>query len=121
MRHAQSLLETQEKLKGSLQDAFTFVEGMPHNRLWQLLAREALTQRNFQLAIKAFVLKDDYKSVQFVKQVRCHSFVRGKLFCPWQTLLSGFVCSLLRCLPSAFANRPFWDFPCVVSAVLCIC
>lgn len=70
MQQAQSLTETQERLGKSLQEAFTFVENMPHNRLWQLLAREALLQRNFQLATKAFVLKDDYKSVQFAKQVR---------------------------------------------------
>jgi hypothetical protein len=66
---ALSLAQTEEKLQVSLKDAFAFAETLPHPRLWRLLAHEALKQRNFQLAVRAFVLRDDYKSVQFVKQV----------------------------------------------------
>jgi hypothetical protein len=84
VRQAQSLQETKEKLATSLEDAVAFVEGVPHKRLWQLLAKQALQQHNFPLAIKALVLKDDYKSVQFVKQVRqseklCMAFVMHHL------------------------------------------
>ena len=71
VHHARSLTDTLAHLDTSLQDAFAFVERTPHKRLWQLLANEALQKGEYALAIKAFVLQDDYKSVQFVKQVRC--------------------------------------------------
>jgi hypothetical protein len=66
---AASLTETKKRLEVSLEDAFSYVEGMPHKRLWELLSMRALKEHNFQLAKKALVLKDDYKSIQFVKQV----------------------------------------------------
>jgi hypothetical protein len=72
---AAGLQETQKRLSVSLEDAFSYVEGMPHKRLWGILSERALREQNYQLAIKAMVLKDDYKSIQFVKQVWCHQLL----------------------------------------------
>ena len=69
VHETRSLLETRELLESNLEDGFKFVELTPHPRLWQLLGEAALIQSDFPSAIKAFVLKNDYKCVQFVKQV----------------------------------------------------
>ena len=67
---AQSLATTQERLAEGLDTAFEYVERMPHRRLWRLLSARALQDRNFEAAIKAKVLEDDYGAVQFIKQAR---------------------------------------------------
>lgn len=69
LHETRSLTNTRELLASDVEKAFTAVESMPHKRLWLLMAEAALVQLNFQLAIKSFVLKDDYKGVQYVKQV----------------------------------------------------
>lgn len=70
LHETRSFTDTRDLLATDIQAAFDFVETSPHKRLWLLMAEAALVQLNFQLAIKAFVLKDDYKGVQYVKQVR---------------------------------------------------
>lgn len=69
VQKACSLSAAEEKLASSLAEGFAQVENRPHKRLWKLVGRAALQQHQYQMAIKAFVLQDDYKSVQFTKQV----------------------------------------------------
>lgn len=57
-------------LGSSLEDAFALVEKCPHQRLWSMLGKAALHGRQFQLAIKSFVRINDYKTIQYIKQVR---------------------------------------------------
>lgn len=70
VKPAQSLAATQERLAEGLEEAFAYVDAVPHRRLWRLLATRALQERNFALAIKAKVLEDDFAAVQFIKQAR---------------------------------------------------
>jgi hypothetical protein len=81
VQKARSLLESTAKMQVSLKDAFAFAETVPHPRLWHELATEALRRHDFGLAIKGFVLKDDYKTVQFVKQA-CTYAVSCASACP---------------------------------------
>lgn len=75
VQKAKSLSEAEARLASSLAEGFAQVEARPHKRLWKLLGHAALRQHQYAMATKAFVLQDDYKSVQFVKQVR-HVLIR---------------------------------------------
>jgi hypothetical protein len=66
---AKSLSNVRDALEQSLDDAFALVDDAPHKRLWQLLGNEAIRRSAFEHAIKAFVRIQDYKRIQFVKQV----------------------------------------------------
>lgn len=67
---AAALRESQKLLKeSSLAEAFAFVEGSPHPRLWRLIAETALQKLDFVVADKAFVQRQDYMGVQFVKRL----------------------------------------------------
>lgn len=66
---AQVLKDTASTLLTSFEDAFRFVERCPHKRLWTLLGDHAISRREFQHAVKAFVRLNDYNRIQFTKQV----------------------------------------------------
>jgi len=65
LREARELLE-----KVSLADAYAFVEGNAHPRLWRLLAEAALQTLELGVAEKAFVHYGDYVGIQFVKRLQ---------------------------------------------------
>lgn len=65
----QSLRNVESLLNSSLDEAFALVEKCPHQRLWGMLGKTALQRRQFQLAIKSFVRMNDYKTIQYIKQV----------------------------------------------------
>lgn len=66
---SQSLRNVESLLSCSLDEAFALVEKCPHQRLWAMLGKEALRKRQFQLAVKSFVRMNDYKTIQYIKQV----------------------------------------------------
>lgn len=66
---AQILKDTVSYLFTSFEDAFRFVERCPHKRLWTMLGDHALSSRQFQHAVKAFVRLNDYNRIQYTKQV----------------------------------------------------
>ena len=66
---SQSLRNVESMLSCSLDEAFALVEKCPHQRLWGMLGNTALQKRQFQLAIKSFVRMNDYKTIQYIKQV----------------------------------------------------
>ena len=66
---SQSLRNVESLLSCSIDEAFALVEKCPHQRLWGMLGKTALQQRQFQLAIKSFVRMNDYKTIQYIKQV----------------------------------------------------
>jgi hypothetical protein len=66
---SQSVRNVESLLSSSLDEAFNQVEKCPHQRLWGMLGKTALQQRQFQLAIKCFVRMNDYNAIQYIKQV----------------------------------------------------
>jgi hypothetical protein len=89
---AQSLRKAEALLDSSLDEAFTFAEGVPHHRLWHMLGRRALQQQMFDLAIKGFVRMHDYKTIQYIKQVCAHTcfkyYTASQLFTTRSDLLT---------------------------------
>lgn len=47
-----------------MDDAYAFVDGNSHPRLWRILAEHALEQLDFSMADKAFVRCADYQGIQ---------------------------------------------------------
>ncbi|KAL0238794.1 hypothetical protein PCE1_004486 [Barthelona sp. PCE] len=64
LRDARHLLD-----EVSLKDAFQFINDNPHDRLWRMLGRYALSVENLDIALKAFIRCSDYPSIQFVKSI----------------------------------------------------
>ncbi|RNF26815.1 WD repeat domain 35 [Trypanosoma conorhini] len=65
LREAREALETM-----SIKEAYMYVEGHPHPKLWALLAEHALAQLDFDHAEMAVVRCGDYPAIQFVKRVK---------------------------------------------------
>lgn len=71
MFEGRSLRDTRELLKTTTaEDAYAFVDGAPHPRLWRILAEHALEGLDFAMADKAFVRCADYQGIQLVKHLR---------------------------------------------------
>uniref|UniRef100_A0A7S0R8E2 Anaphase-promoting complex subunit 4 WD40 domain-containing protein n=1 Tax=Chlamydomonas leiostraca TaxID=1034604 RepID=A0A7S0R8E2_9CHLO len=71
MYETRSLRDTRELLKSaSSEDAYSFVDGNSHPRLWRILAEHALEGLDFVMADKAFVRCADYQGIQFVKHLQ---------------------------------------------------
>lgn len=64
---------------GSLQESYKRILEDPHERLWELLAEEALTRLDFPHAEMAIIAKKDYPSLQFVKRVKALDDPRKQL------------------------------------------
>lgn len=67
-----SILREVRKLlmEGRMSDAYKYILENPHEKLWTLLAEEALTKQDFPHAEMAIIAKKDYPSLQFVKRVK---------------------------------------------------
>eukprot|EP00798_Chlamydomonas_sp_ICE-L_P009063 gene9063-16189_t len=71
MYETRSLRDTRDLLKTtSMEDAYSFVDGNCHPRLWRILAEHALEGLDFAMADKAFVRSADYQGIQFVKHLQ---------------------------------------------------
>ena len=65
-----SLRDTREMLgRISTEDAYEFIEGHSHPRLWRLLAEHALQRLDLPLVDKAFVRCGDYHGIQLAKKL----------------------------------------------------
>lgn len=66
------LLKAKSKLnsKNELKEGAKFIEENPHPQLWKLLAEKALNLLEFSIAEKAFVMIQDWASLQFLKRLK---------------------------------------------------
>jgi len=65
MRKTKEILE-----KGTVHEAYSFVEDRPHPKLWKLCAEAALKAKELAVADKCFVHCADYGSIHFVKRLK---------------------------------------------------
>jgi len=69
--HTKSLRDTHQLLQTvPISEVIKFAEDNPHQRLWKLIAKQALDTLNFFVAETAFVKCNDYPGIQFVKQLK---------------------------------------------------
>lgn len=61
-----------------LQAGYSFVENVPHKRLWRFLAEAALEEMNLDVAEHAFVRYKEYYGVQLVKQLKTMDKIKAR-------------------------------------------
>jgi WD repeat-containing protein 35 len=78
MKSSEIIIEFETKLlkevkdminKQGVKEAFTLVEGSPHEMLWKLIAQKALDEGDFVTAEKAFLKNEDYQGLQLLKRI----------------------------------------------------